>query len=92
MSNTGPPKSGAGGSEGSRKQTADAEGEGVPAPGDLVNRWRDDLFGQISRRPAQSLLVAVGAGYLAGGGLGDADEQQREPAQHDMARMRSSRR
>jgi len=70
MSNTAPPKSGAGGSEGSRKQTADAEVEGVPSPGDLVNRWREDLFGQISRRPAQSLLVAVGAGYLAGGGLG----------------------
>jgi len=42
----------------------------VPSPGDLVNRWREDLFGQVARHPAQSLLVAVGAGYLAGGGLG----------------------
>ena len=70
MSNTPPPKAAAGGSEGSRKQAVDADVEGVPSPGDLVSRWREDLFGQISRRPAQSLLVAVGAGYLAGGGLG----------------------
>jgi len=71
MSSTSPPKTSSGGSEGSRKQqTGASEVEGVPSPGDLVNQWRDDLFGQITRHPAQSLLVAVGAGYLAGGGLG----------------------
>jgi hypothetical protein len=70
MSNTAPPKTAAGGSEGTRKQATDTDVEDLLSPGDLVNRWRDDLFGQISRRPAQSLLVAVGAGYLAGGGLG----------------------
>jgi len=70
MSSTAPPKTTAGGSEGARKPAADTEVEGIPSPGDLVERWRDDLFGQISRRPIQSLLVAVGTGYLAGGGLG----------------------
>jgi hypothetical protein len=70
MSNTSPPKSSSAGAEGARKQTSDTQVEGVPSPGDLVNQWREDLFGQITRRPAQSLLIAVGAGYLAGGGLG----------------------
>jgi hypothetical protein len=71
MSSTAPPnKTTAGGSEGARKPAVDTEVEGGSSPGDLVNQWRDDLFGQISRRPVQSLLAAVGAGYLAGGGLG----------------------
>lgn len=72
MSSTSPPKAASGGSEGARKQSAAAssEVEGVPSPGELVSQWREDLYGQINRHPAQSLLVAVGAGYLAGGGLG----------------------
>jgi len=70
MSNTTPTKTTLTGSEGGRRQVVGAETEGVPSPGDLVGQWRDDLFGQIRRHPAQSLLVAVGAGYLAGGGLG----------------------
>jgi len=32
--------------------------------------WRDEMLAEIRRRPGRSLLVAVGTGYLAGGGLG----------------------
>jgi hypothetical protein len=38
--------------------------------GTQLVRWRDDLFDQIKRRPARSLLIAIGAGYVAGGGIG----------------------
>jgi len=38
--------------------------------GAQITHWRDDLFDQIKRRPARSLLIAVGAGYVAGGGIG----------------------
>lgn len=70
MSSTAPPDAPGSGSEGTRRSAVGTEAEGIPSPGDLINQWRDDLFGQIRRRPTQSLLVAVGAGYLAGGGLG----------------------
>lgn len=43
---------------------------GAPEVGAQISRWRDDLFDQIKRRPARSLLLAVGAGYVAGGGIG----------------------
>lgn len=42
----------------------------LPSPGAVVERWRGELFKQVRRRPAQTLLVVAGTGYLAGGGLG----------------------
>jgi hypothetical protein len=42
----------------------------LPEAGAQITRWRDDMLDQIKRRPARSLLIAAGAGYLAGGGIG----------------------
>jgi len=41
-----------------------------PVTVDSILDWRDGVLAEIRRRPARSLLVAVGTGYLAGGGLG----------------------
>src|SRR5216110_3653713 len=50
-----------------RTSAATAEAQEV---GSQITHWRDDLFDEIKRRPARSLLIAVGAGYVAGGGIG----------------------
>lgn len=50
-----------------RTSAAAAEAQEVGAQ---LTHWRDDLYDQIKRRPARSLLIAVGAGYVAGGGIG----------------------
>lgn len=42
----------------------------LPEIGAQIGRWRDDFFDEVRRRPTRSLLLAVGAGYLAGGGIG----------------------
>lgn len=42
----------------------------LPEVGAQITRWRDDVIDQIKRKPARSLLIAVGAGYVAGGGIG----------------------
>src|SRR3954451_21701693 len=47
--------------------TANTEAPEVSAQ---ITHWRDDLLAQIKHRPARALLIAVGAGYVAGGGIG----------------------
>ena len=38
---------------------------------ELVPRnWQERVFAEIRNRPARSLALALGAGYLAGGGIG----------------------
>jgi len=41
-----------------------------PRPASSSHAGVKDLYDRVRRRPAQSLLVAVGTGYLLGGGLG----------------------
>jgi hypothetical protein len=50
---------------------ANADGTpGAPEMAAQIAHWRDDLLEQIKARPARSLLIAIGAGYVAGGGIG----------------------
>jgi hypothetical protein len=43
---------------------------GGAAVADTIGTWQKRLIREIRQRPARSLLIAVGTGYLAGGGLG----------------------
>lgn len=53
------------------RTSANAEATpGAAEVGTQLARWRDDLFHEIKQRPARSLLIAIGAGYVAGGGIG----------------------
>jgi len=54
-----------------RAGRAGGRGDVAAAARELVS-WdaRDRLFAEIRRRPVRSLAMALGAGYLAGGGIG----------------------